>query len=42
MVKCPYCGHENEEQGKICSKCYAQIPVKKPEKPKKGNKTQEE
>ena len=25
-MKCPYCGHENDEQAKTCGKCYAGIP----------------
>ena len=41
-MKCPYCGHENDEQTKVCLQCCAKLPVKKPEKPDKGKKTKEE
>ena len=26
MKKCPYCGHENDEQTKVCERCKAGIP----------------
>ena len=29
MKKCPYCGHENDEQTKVCERCRAEIPHEK-------------
>jgi uncharacterized membrane protein YvbJ len=26
MKKCPFCGHDNEEQAKSCNHCKAEIP----------------
>lgn len=26
MKKCPFCGHENDEQAKACEHCKAMIP----------------
>jgi len=31
MKKCPYCGHEQNDQNKICERCYAGLPDEKPE-----------
>ena len=36
-MKCPYCGHESENQ--VCDKCYGLIPAEKPkEEPKDDTK----
>ena len=32
MKKCPYCGHGNDEQVKVCGHCYAGLPAEKQEK----------
>ena len=29
MKKCPYCGHENEEQMNVCQRCRAELPHEK-------------
>ena len=26
MKECPYCGHMNEDEAKVCDKCYAGFP----------------
>lgn len=31
MRKCPYCGHENNEQEQNCSRCKASIPFESAE-----------
>lgn len=42
MKKCPYCGHEQNEQNKNCEKCYAGLPAdKKESKPVKKNPNKE-
>ena len=34
MKKCPYCGRDNNEYVKVCTSCYAQLPVEEVEKDK--------
>lgn len=29
MKKCPYCGHENEDNGERCARCSAELPREK-------------
>ena len=29
MKKCPYCGHEQDDQQKCCEKCHAGLPAEK-------------
>ena len=29
MKMCPYCGHANDEQVKVCERCRAEIPHEK-------------
>lgn len=29
MKKCPYCGHENKDNGERCERCSAGLPQKK-------------
>lgn len=41
MKKCPYCGHENDEQNELCERCLAQLRVE-PEKPVKAKKKDKE
>lgn len=38
MKKCPYCGHENNEQDKVCEKCYAALRDETPGRPEKAKK----
>ena len=33
MKKCPYCGHEQDDQNKICERCHAGLPKEKEVKP---------
>ena len=39
-MKCPYCGHENDDKATKCEKCYAALPhdEKKQEKPVRKTK----
>lgn len=30
-MKCPYCGHESNENATHCEHCYAEIPAEKQE-----------
>ena len=41
MKKCPYCGHENDEQAKTCERCSAGLPVLKREE-SESKKTQKQ
>lgn len=40
MKKCPFCGHNNNEQAKACDRCKAEIPHEehKETSPVKGTK----
>ena len=43
MKKCPYCGHENEDQAENCERCRAGLPheetnTEKPKRVKRNNK----
>lgn len=42
-MKCPYCGHENDEKATVCGKCYAGLPHEtKEDKPVKATKRKKE
>ena len=28
MKQCPYCGADNNDDAKVCSHCYGELPVK--------------
>lgn len=44
-MKCPYCGHENDNSALVCVRCKAELPVKSADgaktKPVKAKKSEE-
>lgn len=40
-MKCPFCGHENDDGKSCCGHCFAEIPVKKKEQDTENKKKSE-
>ena len=40
-MKCPYCGHENDDQKSCCGHCFAELPVKRKKQEKNDKKKSE-
>lgn len=39
-MKCPFCGHDNDDKATVCNHCFAEIHVKEDKKDKKDKKTE--
>lgn len=39
-MKCPFCGHDNDDKAVSCRHCFAEIHVKEDRKDKKDKKTE--
>ena len=39
-MKCPFCGHENDDKAMNCGHCFAEIHIQEEKKIKKDKKTE--